>query len=288
MIPKDRISILVRRFLNSHKAYMKKDKDMIIIDFHTHIYPVNIAGKATREICNFYNLREGLMGTSAVLLEEGKKAGISRFVLLPVATKPEQVRHINQYMIDETKAHPELIGFGTLHVSMDHPLAEISFIESNGLKGVKLHPDVQRFAIDDKRLFPIYDQLQGRLPVLIHCGDPRYSYSRPDKLRKVLLEFPRLQVIAAHLGGWSMYEEAFGCLRDTNCYFDISSCMMFLSPAQMVRYISGYGADRILFGSDFPIWNPQNEVRSFLNLNLTEKEREKIAFINAQQLLKIK
>lgn len=259
---------------------------MIIIDFHTHIYPEYIAEKATRQICDFYHLNSGLIGTSKVLLEEGKKAGIASFVLLPVAIRPEQVRHINQYIVDETKAHPEFIGFGTLHAEMNHPSDEIDFMKSNGLKGIKLHPDAQRFAIDDERLFYVYDQLQGSLPVLIHCGDPRYGYSRPERLRRIVINFPKLQVVAAHLGGWSMYGEAFECLKDTGCYFDISSCMMFLPPEQMMKYIRGYGADRILFGSDFPIWNPQNEVRSFFNLDLTAEEREKIAFKNALKILK--
>jgi predicted TIM-barrel fold metal-dependent hydrolase len=260
---------------------------MKIIDFHTHIYPEHIAEKATKSICDFYNLSTGLIGTSKVLLEEGKKAGISNFVLLPVAIKPEHVHQINQFTVCETEAHPEFFGFGALHAYMADPLGEINFIELNGLKGVKLHPDAQKFPIDEERLFPVYDRLQGNLPVLMHCGDPRYDYSHPERLKRVLNLFPRLQIIAAHLGGWSMFDKAFEYLKNTGCFFDISSCMMYLSPKQMKEYITCYGADRILFGSDFPVWNPQNEVETFMRLDLTLEEKEKVAYKNASKILKI-
>lgn len=258
---------------------------MRIIDFHTHVYPSKIAEKATTSTCEFYDLKTELVGTTDVLLERGKQAGISEFVLLPVATKAEQVHHINQFIVDEVQLHKEFYGFGTLHAAMENPLPEIDYIKSSGLKGIKLHPDIQQFPMDDERLFPIYDRLQGELPVLIHCGDTRFNYSHPKRLRHIIDEFPKLQVIAAHLGGWSMFDTAFDYLKDTNCYLDISSSMMFLTPEQIKKYISGYGADRILFGTDFPLWDPQNEVESFLHLGLSQSDQEKIAFRNALKLL---
>lgn len=260
---------------------------MQIIDFHTHIYPNDIAQKATDNICNFYGLSTNLTGTSEVLLERGKTAGISKYVLLPVALKPEQAHHINQFIVQEVTAHPEFFGFGTLHAEISDFDREIDFIESSGLKGIKLHPDSQQFAIDDKRLFPVYDRLQGELPILIHCGDRRYDFSHPKRLLRILNYFPKLQIIAAHLGGWSLFDEGFRLLKEKTCYFDLSSCMSFLTPEQMVRYIRGYGADRILFGSDFPLWDPVKEAENFLRLNLHSEEQEKIAFRNAEAILKI-
>lgn len=258
---------------------------MQIIDFHTHIYPEQIAGRATESISDFYHLSTNLIGTPDVLLERGKAAGIAKYVLLPVAIRPEQIHHINQFIVQEVEKHPEFYGFGTLHAGMDSYDEEIRYIEAAGLKGIKLHPDTQQFPIDDERLFPIYDQLQHRLPVLIHCGDRRYDYSHPKRLRRIMDQFPHLQVIAAHLGGWSVFEEAFDLLKDSRCYLDISSCMSFLSPEQMKKYIEGYGADRILFGSDFPLWDPVKEVEAFLRLDLKKEEQEKIAFRNACAIL---
>lgn len=258
---------------------------MYMIDFHTHIYPESIAVKATKNICDFYNLDTNLTGTSEVLLERGKKAGISHYVLLPVAIRPEHTHHINQFTVQKVNTYLEFFGFGTLHPETEDLDGEISYIQDSGLKGIKLHPDSQQVAIDDKRMFPVYDRLQGKLPVLFHCGDRRYNFSHPKRLLRVLNEFPRLQVIAAHLGGWSVFDEAFMLLRDTSCYFDISSCMSFLPPEQIVKYIRGYGADRIMFGSDFPLGDPAKEAEAFWQLELLAEEQEKIAFRNAEIVL---
>lgn len=258
---------------------------MKIIDFHTHIYPDKIAVKGSQSISDFYGLEHQCTGSADVLLSEGKKAGISEFLLLPVAVKPEHVRHINEFTAKEINEHKEFHGFGTVHADMEDILSETDAIEKLGLSGIKIHPDIQKFSIDDRRLYPMYDAAAGRLAVMVHCGDPRYEYSRPEKLKRVLKEFPKLQVIGAHLGGWSMFDKAFEYLHDENCYFDISSCMMFIGTKETERYIKSYGADRILFGTDFPLWNPTHEVERFMSLNLSDKEREKIAYMNAEKLL---
>ena len=153
------------------------------------------------------------------------------------------------------------------------------------MQGIKLHPDTQRFNMDDRRLFEIFDYIQGKIPLLVHCGDRRFDYSHPRRLKNIIDNFPHLQVIAAHLGGWSLFEEGFEILKDTDCYLDISSTMMFLSPEQVTKYIHGYGAERILFGTDFPLWSPVDEVSRFGKLHLTENEFERIAYKNALAIL---
>ena len=97
--------------------------------------------------------------------------------------------------------------------------------------------------------------------------------------------FPGLVVIAAHLGGWSKWEEAQRYLVDTECLLDISSCMMFLPPEQVVRYVRAYGAHRVLFGTDFPIWDAAKEVKNLLALPLTDDEKEQILFRNAERMI---
>ncbi len=258
---------------------------MKMLDFHTHIYPDHIAQKATQSISQFYDLPTRLVGTAETLLDRLQAGGISGAVLLPVAIRAEQVHHINQFVGASVAAHSEFWGFGTLHVDMEDPFKEITYIQSLGLKGIKLHPDTQQFAIDDPRMFPIYDALQGQLPVLVHCGDPRYDFSHPTRLKRVLQAFPKLQIIAAHMGGWSMFDLAFSLLEEESCYLDLSSSLMFMGPEKMKELIAGYGADRILFGSDFPLWDPKQEAEAFLQLGLGAEVSEKIAWHNAMKIL---
>lgn len=258
---------------------------MNIIDFHTHIYPAKIAEKATQATCDFYHITTDRTGTAEELIQRGTAAGISEYVILPVATKAAQVHSVNQFAVDQAKQHTVFHCFGTIHAATENMGEELDFILRSGLKGLKLHPDTQGFNTDDERLFPVYDYLAGKIPVLVHCGDPRYGFSRPERLRRVIKMFPKLQVIAAHLGGWSMFETAYEQLRDTDCFLDISSSTMFLSKEQMRHYVDGYGAERLLFGTDFPLWDPVKEVQTFLSLPLTEREKEQIAWQNAQKIL---
>lgn len=260
---------------------------MKIIDIHCHIYPEHIAMKAADNVRNFYQIPGGMNGTAEMLFEQGKKAGISRYVALPVAVKPDQVRSINDFILDQLKRYDCLIGFGTVHADMDNMESEVERILSAGLKGIKIHPDCQRFAIDDPRLFPLYDMAQGRFPVAVHMGDARFDYSHPSRLRRVLKEFPRLETMAAHFGGHTMYETARENLQDTNCIMDISSTLPFMPEGMPEKYINLYGAERLAFGTDYPVWDPAEEVTRFLNLNLTWDQKEQIAHKTAERFLKL-
>ena len=262
---------------------------MKIIDIHAHIYPDNIAQKAADSVKVFY---EGIgdrsmNGTEGMLLERGDQAGIDRFVALPVAIRPDRVQGINDYIYQRAQANPRLIPFGTVHAAMDGLTDEVERLIAMGVKGIKMHPDSQQFAIDDPRLCPMYEAVTGRIPVMLHMGDPRYDYSHPKRLRRLLELFPGLEVIAAHLGGYSMYETARELLQDTNCVMDISSSVVFLEPGAAERYINLYGAERIAFGSDYPMFDPLQEVNNFLRFKLTDGQKEQIAHKTAERILKL-
>lgn len=262
---------------------------MRIIDFHSHIYPNPIAQKAADSISQFYVLEgSGMDGTVDTLLERGRIAGIDHFVVLPVGLKPDHVRHINEFILQETARHPQFTGFGTIHAAMENLEEEVEFIHSSGLRGVKMHPDTQLFNIDDPRLFPAYELLREKgLPVMFHTGDTRYDYSHPRRLRHVLALFPGLKAIGAHFGGYSVYETALDALRDTDCFLDVSSSLMFMDRDTAVDYIRKYGTERLLYGSDYPLWDPVVEVQRFFSLNLTDAEFEQIAHKTAEDLLGI-
>ena len=99
--------------------------------------------------------------------------------------------------------------------------------------------------------------------------------------------FPRLQVIAAHFGGYTMYQEAAVQLKDKACFFDVSSSLMFMEEGVAERYINDYGAERFVYGSDFPMWDPVEEMERFLRLKLTDTQKEQIAHITAEQILHV-
>lgn len=259
---------------------------MKIIDFHTHIYPDKIAGKAAGSIADFYRLDgDGLIGSVDNLIKLEKEAGVEQSVVLPVAMKPSQVRRVNEFIGETTRKHPNLIGFGTVHAGMGDLCEEGEYLIRNGYHGVKIHPDMQQFAIDDLRLYPFYDLIQGKLPIIFHMGDSRFNYSNPVKLRIVLQQFPRLTCIAAHLGGLEMYDIAYDNLYEMDCCLDISSVLRFSPGDEVLKWIRAYGAERMIFGTDFPLWNPVHEVKTFQSLGLTGNELDQIAHKTAERIL---
>ena len=170
---------------------------------------------------------------------------------------------------------------------MDDIAQEAEYIMEKKLKGIKMHPDTQGFCIDDPRLFPVYETIQGKIPVLLHMGDVRYDYSHPLRLRQVLEQFPRLQAVAAHFGGYSMYQTAKELLYDKDCIFDVSSSLMFMEEGVAERYINLYGAERMAFGTDYPLWDPVKETRRFLELKLTDEQFDQIGHKTAERFLNL-
>lgn len=121
------------------------------------------------------------------------------YLVCSTATTSHQVESINDFIAEECGKHPEFYGFGTLHPDYADLEGETNRIIRLGLHGIKLHPDFQRFDIDSPGAYKIYEQIAGRLPVLIHMGDDRYAYSKPERLARVMQDFPTLRVMASHL-----------------------------------------------------------------------------------------
>lgn len=261
-----------------------------VTDAHCHIYPEKIASRAVAGTDNFYHEHSVGSGTVEGLMEMGDKAGIDRYIVQSVATTPHQVKSINEFIAGEVKKHPhKLVGLGTLHPDSEDIKGDVAHLMSLGLHGVKLHPDIQAFKIDDYRCLKIYELCEeNRLPILMHTGDSRYDYSNPNRLLPVLKIYTELTVIGAHFGGWSIWEEASKKLCSTpNLYVDCSSAFPYLKKETAKEIIRRYGADRVLFGSDYPMWSPENELNYLLSLNLDENEIKSILNINACKIFNL-
>ena len=262
----------------------------MIIDAHAHIFPDKIAEKAVAGIGTFYSeLKMHLDGTAETLIKTGEAAGVSKFLVQSVATVPAQVEGINNFIADCVKKYPgKFKGFAAMHPGYDNVENEIDRAISLGLKGVKLHPDFQQFPIDDERAMKIYEIIEGRLPLLIHMGDSRYNWSKPEMLAKVLEAFPKLQVIGAHFAGWSEWDRAekiLGGKWQDQLWVDTSSSLYSMSPERARELIDAYGAEKVMFGTDYPMWTVKDELEMFDKIPLSEREREMILHENAERLL---
>jgi len=260
----------------------------MIIDIHAHVFPEKIAEKASHGIQEFYNITVPYNGTVDKLIELSDDAGVDKMVIHSPATTPHQVSSINNFIIECAKKYPDrIIGFMTMHPDFDDINAEVERCAAAGLKGLKIHPDFQRFMIDDKKAYNIYEAISGRLPLLVHTGDYRYQWSKPSRMAAVMDDFPALQVIGAHFGGWSEWDDAAEVFSGKNIYVDSSSTMYKVPPEHIKELIRLYGADHVLFGTDYPMWDAKSELEHFEKLNLSASERELIFHENAESLLKL-
>lgn len=257
-----------------------------IIDSHCHIYPDKIAQKASDSTGRFYDMPSRLDGKISTLIERGEKAGIEHFIVQSVATTPKQVSSINNFIAKAVaESNGRFTGFGTLHPDSDDLEADINEIIGLGLKGIKLHPDIQQVRVDDARMSKMYELCEGSLPMLIHTGDFRYDFSNPNRMMPILEKYPKLTVIGAHFGGWSIWEEATEKLsKYENFLVDCSSSLYAMTPEKAKELIEAYGADRVLFGTDYPMWEPETEIERFMKIDLTETQREDILYNNAARL----
>ena len=258
-----------------------------VIDAHCHIYPDKIASRAVEGTSRFYDVHSHCDGTVSDLLGKGDIAGIDRFVVQSVATTPHQVESINEFIAKTVNdSNGRMIGLGTLHPDSTDLAGDVKKIISLGLKGVKLHPDIQQFKIDDYRCLKIYELCeQEKLPILMHTGDSRFDYSNPNRMLPIMEIYTELTVIGAHLGGWSVWNEAMEKLVGLpNFYVDCSSCFPFIGTEETKKVISAYGIDRVIFGTDYPMWKPDEELKAFFSLGFTEEENRKIL---SENVLKI-
>ena len=263
---------------------------MEIINAHTHIDPEKIAEKATTTIGIFYDIEMQMpAGTAERLIEDGSEIGTTGYVVHSVATTEHQVRSINEFIKREVEAHPEFIGFITLHPDLtdEEIKAEVEWAIENNMRGVKLHPDFQKFNIDGESAERFYRTVGSRLPILFHIGDDRYDFSKPERLVRMAKKYPEVNFIAAHFGGYRVWKDAPLYLGLKNVYFDTCSSLAFISAEEAKRIIDMHGADRFFFATDFPMWDSKSELERFMKIPLTDEERGMIFSSNIKRLLKI-
>ena len=282
----------------------------MVIDFHTHTFPDAIAASTLKKLSGVSHSAPFTDGTGAGLAASMAEAGVDLSVVLPVATSPRQVRHINEAaaLANRRTAETGLFSFGCIHPDCENWREELDRIAALGLKGVKLHPVYQGVDLDDPRYLRILTRA-GELGLVavthagVDIGYPDAANCLPRVLLRAVRQAGPVKLVAAHMGGWKRWEEALELLADTSVYLDTSFSTGFIAPLDdgyytpeqlrlldgegFVRMVRGFGAERILFGTDSP-WSGQRESVEWLRaLPLAEGEKAAILGGNARRLLDV-
>jgi hypothetical protein len=171
-------------------------------------------------------------------------------------------------------------------------------VTRHGVRGFKFHPSVQRFYPNDRSVYPLYAAIEELgVPALFHTGQTgigaglaggggvRLKYSNPMYLDDVAADFPGMPVILAH-PSFPWQEEALAvALHKRQVYIDLSGWSPKYFPPILVQYANSLLADKVLFGSDFPLLTPDRWLADFAKLDIKPAVREKILKLNASRLL---
>jgi hypothetical protein len=260
----------------------------MIIDFHTHCFADNIAINAVAMLEKQGGIEAVDGGTAGALRSHMRACGVDVSVVLPVATKPSQVCTINRWA--KAQQDDRLVFFGAAHPDDPDFEATVKSLKADGFRGVKFHPDYQRFYADEKRMMPLYEQLRdaGLIVVLhsgIDIGFPSPVYCTPLMVRRVLDNVPGITLVAAHMGAHALWRDVEEVLIGRPVYLDTSYSFYLLGNEGMERMIKKHGAEYVLFGTDYPWRSPREEIQNIRSLSLPASDIEKILCANALSLL---
>lgn len=258
----------------------------MIIDIHTHSFPDKIAAGALGKLSAASHTRPFTDGTERGLRASMAEAGIGLSVVLPVATAPRQVGHINDASaaINRHTGETGLLSFGCMHPDYEGWHAELARMKALGLKGVKLHPVYQGVDFDDIRYLRILERA-GELGLIVtthaglDVGFPGEVRCSPQMVRRAVSQVGPMHLVLAHMGGWRNWDQVLELLPDMPVLLDTSfstgrMCPLedgyyreeeleLLDSQRFMELVQAFGARRVLFGSDSP-WGSQSESLAWL------------------------
>jgi len=279
----------------------------LIIDFHTHIFPARV--RENRE--SFFSKEPAfkILYTSP----KSKLVGAEKLINVMDENRVDKsvvfgfpwgnyefFRMHNDYIIESVLKYPDrLIGFACFDPFNAESGNETARCSEAGLKGAGELAFYQS-GIDEEslqRLKPVMAICSEKdLPVLIHTNEPighNYPGKTPNTLiqiYKLIKQFPDNKIVLAHWGGGIFFfnllkKEAKESMK--NVYFD-TAASPFLFDSDIYRYAKSLaGADKILFGSDFPLLKPERYFEEIKSAGFENEDIEKILGINAGILLKL-
>ncbi|OLT18642.1 amidohydrolase [Pseudonocardia sp. CNS-139] len=242
----------------------------MIIDAHAHVWPDHVAARALAA-----NPVPGLAargdGTAGGLEAAMSASGVGLSCCLAIANEGRLVDRVNGFAASLAAARR--LPFGTVHVDLS-PEENLASLRRHGLRAVKLHPLFQRFALDDPRLWAIFDAMGADYTVIAHVGEGgdayRNSLSSPAMIARIAGSFPRLPLVACHFGGYKILDDAEEMLAGADVVLETSwpPSLTALRPERVARLVRRHGAERVVFGSDWPMTDPVAEIAAVEALGL--------------------
>jgi len=258
----------------------------VIVDVHCHAWPDRIAERALSGRSPQLPRRGD--GTIGGLRSAMASSGVGQAVVLGIADEARHVDGVNRF-VAQCKADG-FLGFGTVHpdLSAEDNLASL---RASGVRGVKLHTLFQGFALNDPRMYELYEAFGSEIAVIAHVGSGGDAAANrrgtPAMIRDIVRTFPNLRLVCCHFGGYHQLDEAEAELLGLDVYLETSwpPGLAEIAPSRVKEIISKHGSDRIVFGSDWPMADPAAEIAAIRGLGVSDDAVEDILGRNFLRLL---
>lgn len=223
-----------------------------------------------------------------------EKVGVERSWILPVAGTPKWVRTTNDWVLDTARRDDRFIPFVSLHARDPLWREELERTVTAGARGVKMHVALQLREGSDflvsEQMSEIFQAIEtADIPIVcctffpdeVGSGVPGASL----RLLDVLRQFPRLRLVAAHMGAMFNWGAGSEPILGSRAYLDLAYVPGMVDPNVLVSWIRAHGAERILFGTDTPYADPQRMLDAFCDLPLDDDEKDAILGRNAAAMM---
>ncbi len=273
----------------------------IVVDGHTHTYPTNEkAKKILDSFTTLYKMEPTFIGKGTIeeVVSNMDRDCIDYTILANFA--PAKILHSNNlWTIEMTKRCTQLVPLISIHPEMEgNILNHLKQYILLGAKGIKIHSSAQGFLPNDDRLQRVYEYCnETSFPIFFHCGltsEVRLNnYSDLDMLLMVIEKYHNIPIILGHMAEGKVDDVLWLSKKYKNILFDTSIAISGLLCIKRVHdncwqddevvidIIRKIGANRIIFGSDYPFGNPIYDIKRFTNMNLEDKEKGMILGGNA-------
>lgn len=283
----------------------------MIIDMHTHILP-EIIRNNLKEYCNkdpllgpmywkIYGEKKAKMIGAEELIASMDKAGIEKSGVcnLPWSNHEICIKG-NDYILESIAKYPQRL-FGYCSIQPKAGNAAVSEIErciAEGMIGIgELGLTIQGLDIEDNKfLKPVMETIkQLGVCLMIHCDEPvGHQYLAkgdftPKKIYKLIKKYPDVTFILAHWGGGFFFYELMPEIKKAakNIYYDTSNSPFVYSPDIYRVAVDIIGSKKILFGTDYPLLNPQKQLKEIEDSGISKKDMKRIIGGNMKEILKI-
>ena len=262
---------------------------MYAIDVHAHVFPDKLAEKAVPALASAADVKPRGKGTISDLMEKMDRANVRQSVLASIATKPSQVKSINDWLWKQK--NERFIPFAALHPEDPDRFSEIERISRLGFKGVKLHPNYQEFYPDEERIIELAKAMADAGLILLLHGGADWAFEElnasPASMARLMDAVPGLSIIIAHFGGFERWKDVEEILAGSPAWFDISFTLPFIDKNDFMRIARKHGTDRLLFGTDYPWADAAEQIQLLKSMDFSPEELHAILHENAEALLEL-